>query len=193
MNIPDLATWLGAGIALVSAGFSFWYPWYTRVRARWFIQQSYWSQDVARVHKLEYFSTHSGRSDPDLVLEIFNDGDGAAYNVMIDVEGGEGCIFHIESLSDDFDKAAELPNVPMVNPQESFTVALWCDDPDLVVLKVEWTVQPTHLQKRVYYQYALVGEIEPQPRYPIPLKRERRPWLWWYRLTHWLRGVLKKG
>lgn len=183
----DAATWCATGVAVASAVISVWWPWHNRPQASWFAAK--FEKDkvepALRLHGLLPFGPSNGRGMPDMLLEMLNDGDGAAFNVTASMEGGECLIVEGHEIDEGNHAHMERPSLNMVAPGERFLLAVWCDEPDVNLL-VHWTLQPTRLDKRVYHRIGLVGGCEAQPVAPIPEPDpDFHPWLWWYRLTHW--------
>lgn len=186
----DVATWCATGVAVVSAVISVWWPWHNRPQASWFAamfkgDMGNMLEQAFVLHGLLPFNPSNGRGMPDMLLEMLNDGDGAAFNVTTSMEGGECLIVEGHEVDMDSHAHVERPSLNMVAPGERFLLAVWCDGPDVNLL-VHWTLQPTRLDKRVYRRIGLVGYCEPQPTSPIPERNhDPHPRLWWYRLTHW--------
>lgn len=187
MDWGDAATWCATGVAVVSAVVSVWWPWHNRPQASWFAAmfKGDMLEQAFVLHGLLPFSPSNGRGMPDMLLEMLNDGDGAAFNVTTSMEGGECLIVEGHKVDVDDHAHVERPSLNMVEPGGRFLLSVWCDEPDANLL-VHWTLQPTRLDKRVYCRIGLVGECEAQPVAPIPEPdHDSHPWLWWYRLTHW--------
>mgnify|MGYP007073511063 CR=1 FL=1 len=184
MDLGDAATWVATGIAAFSAFVTVWWPLRNRPQASWFVQ-TFDDGDAALVaHGLCGWTAHDRKEVPNRVIGLLNDGDGAAFNMSIETEGGAA---YIVSVEDDGTNCIrrELPNVQIVNAGDSVLVAVYDDSPDTVVIDVHWVLQPTRLQKEVHRRIALKGEIEKQPRDPIPVKdTDPAPSLWRWRLAH---------
>ena len=183
MDASVVASWAGAFVSLLGVVVSVWWPWRNRPQADWFFSDYGGGDDVLLVHGLADWSAHDRPGRPDRVVALLNDGDGAAFNVRVTVEGGGAYL-----LDADDDGVArvvrELPTVHVVEAGRTVVMAVYEDDPDLVVLTVHWTLQPTRLRQAVYRRIALRGRIGNQPWKPIPEDPDRGANLTWYLLTH---------
>lgn len=187
MDWGDVATWFAAVVAVVAAVISVWWPWHNRPHASWFFVCHSGNQlgSLIRTEGLAGWVTKNPRGMPDFLIEAFNDGDGSAFNVKVSGEGCDVAIVVPLMIDGCVQAYNEPPMVPVLNPGDRMLVGIWSHDGSVALL-THWLLQPTRLDKRVYYRTGLVGEHEAQPKQPIPEKSHtHHPWLWWYRLTHW--------
>ncbi|WP_152595788.1 hypothetical protein [Bifidobacterium mongoliense] len=184
IQIGDVATWIAACVAFVSAVYSVWWPMRNKPEASWYIMKTDGPSSPARLAGLFGWHTHDGKTDPDEVLILHNDGDGPAFNVDLDAIGADVRIIQQTENSQGQSIIMESPNIHLVQPGDTFRAVLWYEESDRTALCIHWTLQPTRLGKRVYHQMPLKGEFEDQPRRPIPEPRDHAPNLTWYRISH---------
>lgn len=194
MDGAVIASWVGAAASLTGSALTVWWPWRNRPQASWFIQKFDMTPDLLAALGLTGWQTHDGLFDPDMVLDILNDGDGPAFNITLDGTGIKTRIIEFTPIDEDTKALAELPSVHAVGPGEKMRVLAWLDSGrENVSLRIHWILQPTRIQKRVYHEIAVEGGIENQPWEPIPESSHEGPNLIWYRLAHsrplqWLYG-----
>jgi hypothetical protein len=184
IQIGDIATWIAACIAAISAIYSVWWPMRNKPEASWYIMKTDGEARPARLAGLLGWQTHDGKTDPDEVLIIHNDGDGPAFNVDIDAVGADVRIIQQTENSQNQSIIVEPSNIHLVRPGDTFRAILWYEGSSRTAICIHWTLQPTRLGKRVYHQIPLKGEFEDQPRRPIPESRNHVPSLTWYRISH---------
>lgn len=182
-NPGDTATWFAALVAVVSAAITVWWPWINRPQANWFIIDYADATAALTANNISSWKPHNGRGMPDRVFEILNNGDGAAFNVSVTVEGGEAAI--VTGKNDEVGTVViELPNVHVVQAGGSFIVGAWLDSDTASVL-IHWTLQPTRMNHRVYCRVCIAGQIDKQPWKPIrEPDHDRGTNLTWYLLRH---------
>lgn len=118
MDWGDVATWCATGVAVVSAVISVWWPWHNRPQASWFAAtfEKGKVEPALQLHGLLPFGPSNGRGMPDMLLEMLNDGDGAAFNVIASMEGGECLIVEGHEIDEDNHAHMERPSLNMVAP-----------------------------------------------------------------------------
>lgn len=182
-NPGDVATWFAAFVAVISAAITVWWPWINRPQASWFVIDYNDVTSALLTNNLIQWNPHNGRGLPDKVFEILNDGDGAAFNVSITMEGGEAAI--VTGRDDGVNNVViEIPNVHVVQAGGSFIVGVWLDS-DTASILIHWTLQPTRKDRRVYHRVGIAGQIDRQPWKPLrEPDYDRGANLMWYLLRH---------
>jgi hypothetical protein len=170
MEPGDIATWAAALIAVVSAVLTIWIPLRRRPEAGWAVLSL--NSDPERAYPgLERFRKGLKLGTPDLCLMLLNDGDGDAYDVVVD---GIGCnveMLDVERYSEGHNEFSKLSLYPRIGMTDSRLLLAYRDEKsesDFIGIRIHWLLSPTRLQKKVFQQLSLEGEMPPMPKYPIP-------------------------
>ncbi|EPI53514.1 hypothetical protein [Gardnerella pickettii] len=189
-NLGDAATWFSAGVAVVSAIFTVWWPWHNRPQAC-LVSMPFDSFDafaavLPEFRGLEMMYT---RGQPDYAVKLTNSGDCVAFDVSLSAIDCD--VFIVEPV----EGVVEGRGSRKILLPESLA-SISCGESVLVVayrhknaqrsgFRVRWMARPVRCHKYVSQLIELEGKFDLQPYNPIPEKRSYHPFVWFYRLTHW--------
>ncbi|WEV72119.1 hypothetical protein [Bifidobacterium sp. ESL0790] len=170
MDIGSLASWFGALISLLTAGFAVWWNWHTRPEASWSVtalMANVPSVDV--IPGLRAYVASRGFSEPGLVVTATNDGDGDAYQVSVD---GVGCrVTTLQRTGIPDRPFVDLQTIPRIPIGEHMILLVWLEpiqDAEQAI-RFHWVLQPTRSMKAVRQDYFLNDRADRvQPRRPLP-------------------------
>ena len=168
IELGDMATWAGSGIALLAAVLSvactaitIWWPWRNRPQTQWMpvneTDTNLWPDPKLSGFKGFFKDADGVRINPQRILRMYNTGDGAAYGVIVDDENA----VVIEPGADGVPGSrAAVDYIPCVRPGEFFFVALLSATSDgMDSLTLHWLAAPTN-RDRMYVQEIPVTESD---------------------------------
>lgn len=166
MPVGDWATWIAAAIAFASAFIAVWWPWHNRSQASWAVAKMGENGEdgsSAFAGLREWMNANEIKA-PDKILEISNDGDGDAFDV--EIQGVQCEIKRVERHGDVFVTTSLYSRVKTADSMIVF-VYFPKRQAEYYGLRIEWTLRPTRLGRRVYL-FTYDGEGAPRPtRHPI--------------------------
>ncbi|WP_116689659.1 hypothetical protein [Gardnerella vaginalis] len=189
-NLGDAATWFSAGVAVVSAIFTVWWPWHNRPQAC-FVSMPFDSFDAfaAALPEFRGLDMLYTRGEPDYAVKLTNAGDCVAFDVSLSAIDCDVFIVEpVEGVVDarGFRKILLPESLASISCGESvLVVAYRHKNVQRSGFRVRWMVRPVRCHKYVSQLIELEGKFDLQPYNPIPEKRSYHPFVWFYRLTHW--------
>lgn len=156
----DVATWMSAFVAFMSAIATIWWPWITRPRPSWFpVLET--DSDMRANPRLSGFDMFFPEINgvtiwPQRIIRMYNAGAAPAYGVF--VEPKEAVVIEVGDADEQGSKAA-TDNVAMVPPGGFFYVALMHDRTlEDSFVRLYWSESPTSTA-HMYVQEIPVTEL----------------------------------
>lgn len=188
-NLGDAATWFSAGVAVVSAIFTVWWPWHNRPQAC-LVSIPFDSFDAfaAVVPEFRGLDMLYTRGEPDYAVKLTNSGDCIAFDVSLSAIDCDVFIVEPVEGSENTRRSRKIlfPSaLPSISCGESvLVVAYRHKNAQRSGFRVRWMARPVRCHKYVSQLIELEGKFALQPYNPIPEKRSYRPFVWFYKLSH---------